>query len=355
MAFKIVKGALKCYKIIGFAKIMKFLFSLILFQISCVSGGSCPEEGCPKEGSSPERSSSLEVAEASAARPEVSPGSSIASESSTADQGGQGDAPTKQDMNQEGGAITSDPVSFVWDRAEGEASEIVLVISPAKYRDNIKLETWRQMGHCSDCGQTFKLDLLTIQTPSELRGEEWLKILEGLDGRYTKQVALKVLVLPGLQDSFLLNFREILDQWPTMERVILIDPGALEGLNGIVNITSTTSKMTKSIKKIPSIPSLEVLSLFTGRAFEKDRRRIMAGNSMFLYTELGMANKRGPDYLVEWFLTSRLGIKSPFAYGAASKQDVDRIRGVSPAAWFQRSQGSLTEETNDDVLKLMLP
>lgn len=328
---------------------MKFLFWLVIFQMSCVSGPSCPEEGCPKDSDSSGSDSTLEQASGSASKSEDS------SENLRVSSEKVGEPVLPDESPQEGAGGAPESVSFVWDRAAGENSEVVLVLSPSKYRDDIKLETWRQMGHCVDCDPTFKLDLLTIQSPGELKGEDWAKILEATRDRYTKSLALKVLVLPGLQDSFLTNFREILEGWPTLERVILIDPGAIEGLNGIVNITSTTSKMTKSLKKLPSLPSLEVLALFTGRAFEKDRRRIMAGNSMFLYTELGMSDKRGPDYLVEWFLTSRLGIKSPFAYGAASKQDVERIRGVSPAAWFQRSQGSLTEETNDDVLKLMLP
>ena len=228
-------------------------------------------------------------------------------------------------------------------------------MSPSRYRDDFKLDSWRQMGQCSDCTQKFNVDLLTVRASAELDKEEWLKILAPMHDKYSKKMTLKVLVLPGLQDSFLIHLRDIWAQLPGIERIILLDPGAVEGLNGIVNITSTASKITKGLKKIPDFPSLEVLGLFTGRSFEKDRRRIMAGNSAFLYTELGMADKSGLDYLVEWFFMSRRGIKSPFAYGAASKEDMARIRGVSPAAWFQRSQGSLTVETSDDVLKLMLP
>jgi len=252
-------------------------------------------------------------------------------------------------------SIAADAVSFLWEASSQDAVDTVWIVSPTRYRDDMKLETWRQMGQCTDCSQKFNVDLLTIGGSSEMDREEWLKILAPMYQAYSKKITLKVLVLPGLQDSFLLHLRDILDQAPTIERIILIDPGALEGLNGIVNLTSTASKMSKGFKNISSLPSLEVLGLFNGRSFEKDRRRIMAGNSAFLYTELGMADNRGLDYLVEWFLMSRFGIKSPFAYGSASKQDMERIRGVSPAAWFQRSQGSLTEETSDDVLKLMLP
>ncbi len=352
----------------GFSLDMKYFTLILLFSWACVSAPLCPEQGCPSEmalseKNDPQSSPSSEVTEKSGegvGEDGQSSGSNFGKEGSSKheaakEEGAKDEGAKDGGVSIEGRAPAPVATSFLWDTSSEEAPDTILIMSPSRYRDDLKLETWREMGQCSDCTQKFNVDLLTVSASAELDKEEWLKILAPMHDKYSQKMTLKVLVLPGLQDSFLIHLREIWAQLPGIERIILLDPGALEGLNGIVNITSTASKMSKSLKKIADFPSLEVLGLFNGRAFEKDRRRIMAGNSAFLYTELGMADKRGLDYLVEWFFMSRRGIKSPFSYGAASKEDVARIRGVSPAAWFQRSQGSLTEETSDDVLKLMLP
>jgi hypothetical protein len=242
-----------------------------------------------------------------------------------------------------------------FDPSQLSDGKIVLTISLAKNIEDSEVMAWREKAECDACANPVRLDFLKIGKDPSAEEIDWGKIFSEISQRYKNQLGLKILLYPGIQESFLSNFLTIYEKVPAIDRVIFLDPGAIEGLNGIVDIASAGSKISKAFKKVKTVPSLEVLALFTGRGFEKDRRRIMAGNSIFFYTEIGMSDRLGPTYLVDWFIRSRNGIKSPFSYGGITNAEIIEIRGISPAAWFQRVSGSLTEDQSDDVLKLMLP
>jgi hypothetical protein len=326
---------------------MKFFFFAFLI-LSCVTPSSmCSEGDCDTQSAeTSHKSSDSEIDKDKFSNSgETSEPSSESSESSSQDDPGK--SPSERD--------SQDQIDFKLIPSQLSEGMTYLILSLSKNIKDSELNVWRENAECEGCSNRVRLDFLTINQESNSEDIDWEKIIAGISDRYEHQLNLKLLIYPDIQESFLSSFLKIYGKIPSIDRVILLDPGAIEGLNGVIEIASAGSKISKSFKKMKSPPSLEVLALFTGRGFEKDRRRIMAGNSVFFYTELGMSDRIGPAYLVDWFIKSRNGIKSPFSYGGVSNKEITEIRGISPAAWFQRASGSLTEDQSDDVLKLMLP
>lgn len=197
-----------------------------------------------------------------------------------------------------------DQVDFKLIPSQLSEGMIYLIVARTKNIQDSELNAWRESAECDACSNRVRLDFLMINQEPNSEGIDWEKIISEISDRYDHQLNLKLLIYPDIQESFLSSFLKIYGKIPSIDRVILLDPGAIEGLNGVIDIASASSKISKSFKKMKSAPSLEVLALFTGRGFEKDRRRIMAGNSVFFYTELGMSDRIGPAYLVDWFIKS---------------------------------------------------
>ena len=245
--------------------------------------------------------------------------------------------------------------SYQWLASESDAEDLVIIISPAKYIQQSELENWRLTTECSSCTERRKIDFVSLSLDSNLDESLWTEMFKKFYKRAEEAKSTQILVLPGIEEVFLLKLGEQSELAKKVDRLIFLDPGTVNGLDTVLAMTSAASKVKKRSEDPSSLPSLEVLALNTGRGFEKDRRRILAGNLHFLFTELALSESVGISYLADWFLQSRLGINGPLIYGKANKAQIGKIRSISPAAWFQRTAGSKTEDIADDTLKLMLP
>lgn len=251
--------------------------------------------------------------------------------------------------------IPGNPDGFTFDSSNSEASEIILIVTTSKNISELSLQEWRQKTECINCSERKKIDVLTLDPRGEEQQINWKKIADLFQENYGSAASLHVLVLPSIHASFLTVMDGLIEDTKCIQRVILLDPGADDGLNEVLSSVNAASKLKKVRDREERYPSLEVLGLNTGRSFEKDRRRLLAGSADFFYVELAVSETLGASYLVDWFLTSRLGINGPLVYGKATRFDIAKIRKLTPAAWFQRTSGSKTEDVSDDTLTLMLP